>query len=189
MAEDEISENENAKRPLSRRGALAAAGVILAGGVVAGAIVTGTSGASAATNPTTAEGSGSPGYGRSSSGAEGPSGESAPARGDEKAVTAEQSAKLKAAALVAVPGGTVDRIETDAGDATYEAHMTKSDGTRVTVKFDANYVVTAVEDGMGKGDPQDGSGPGAHGGGRPEGRGPGSGSDPEGGSSESSTGT
>ena len=60
---------------------------------------------------------------------------------------------MKAAALKAVPGGTVYRVETDAGDGVYEAHMTKADGTRVTVKLDASFVVTGVEDGMGKGDP------------------------------------
>ena len=43
--------------------------------------------------------------------------------------------------------------ETDAGDGAYEAHVTKSDGTRVTVKFDSSLKVIAVEDGMGKGDP------------------------------------
>jgi hypothetical protein len=53
-----------------------------------------------------------------------------------------------------VPGGTVYRVETDAGDAAYEAHMTKADGTLVTVKMDKNFNVTAVEDGMGKGDPR-----------------------------------
>ena len=31
--------------------------------------------------------------------------------------------------------------------------MKKSDGSLVTVKFDKNLAVTAVEDGMGKGDP------------------------------------
>jgi hypothetical protein len=77
----------------------------------------------------------------------------APVRSDEKAVSADVAAKLKAAALKAVPGGTVYRVETDAGDATYEAHMTKADGTEVTVKFDKSYKVTAVESGMGKGDP------------------------------------
>ena len=73
-----------------------------------------------------------------------------PARGDEKSVTTAQAATLKAAALKAVPGGTVDRIETDSGDAVYEAHMTKADGTEVTVKFDKNLAVTGVEAGMGK---------------------------------------
>jgi hypothetical protein len=73
-----------------------------------------------------------------------------PARGDEKSVTTAQAAALQAAARKAVPGGTVDRIETDSGDAVYEAHMTKPDGTKVTVKFDKNLAVTGVEAGMGK---------------------------------------
>jgi hypothetical protein len=54
-----------------------------------------------------------------------------------------------AAALKAVPGATVDRVETDADGAVYEAHMTKSDGSKVTVKFDKDFNVTAVQDGMG----------------------------------------
>jgi hypothetical protein len=78
---------------------------------------------------------------------------SAPVRDDEKAVSASTAATLKAAALKAVPGGTVYRVETDAGDGAYEAHMTKADGTEVTVKFDKNLKVTGVETGMGKGDP------------------------------------
>jgi hypothetical protein len=79
---------------------------------------------------------------------------SAPVRDDESSVSASIAAKLKAAALRAVPGGSVYRVETDAGDATYEAHMTKADGTEVTVKFDKNLHVTGVEAGMGKGDPR-----------------------------------
>ena len=74
-------------------------------------------------------------------------------RPDETVLTGADAAKAKAAALAAVPGGTIIRVETDAGDATYEAHMTKADGTLVTVKMDKNFNVTAVEDGMGKGDP------------------------------------
>jgi hypothetical protein len=66
---------------------------------------------------------------------------------------------LKAAALKAVPGGTVYRVETDADGATYEAHMTKADGTRVTVKFDKSFKVTAVQDGMGAGGPGRGAPP------------------------------
>jgi hypothetical protein len=61
--------------------------------------------------------------------------------------------EICAAALKAVPGGTVYRIETDAGDGVYEAHMTKADGSLVTVKFDKNLKVTKVESGMGAGDP------------------------------------
>lgn len=83
----------------------------------------------------------------------GAQGGSTPIRADEKSVSAADAATLKAAALKAVPGGTVYRVETDAGDAAYEVHMTKADGTAVTVKFDKNLAVTKVEGGMGAGDP------------------------------------
>ncbi len=79
---------------------------------------------------------------------------SAPFRDDEKAVSGSTAATLKAAALKAVPGGTVYRVESDAGDGTYEAHMTKADGTEVTVKFDKFLAVTKIESGMGAGDPR-----------------------------------
>jgi len=85
---------------------------------------------------------------------------SAPVRDDEKSVSASTAATLKAAALKAVPGGTVYRIETDAGDGEYEAHMTKAGGSEVTVKFDKNLKVTGVETGMGKGDPAPAGQPG-----------------------------
>jgi len=70
-------------------------------------------------------------------------------RSDETVLTGANAEKAKAAALAAVPGATVDRVETDADGAVYEAHMTKSDGTKVTVKFDKDFKVTGVEDGMG----------------------------------------
>lgn len=76
-----------------------------------------------------------------------------PVRPDEQAVSGTQAAAITAAAEAAVPGGTVYRVETDAGDAAYEAHMTKADGSEVTVKLDESLAVTAVEDGMGLGDP------------------------------------
>ncbi|MDQ1688036.1 MAG: hypothetical protein QOK42_1011 [Frankiaceae bacterium] len=76
---------------------------------------------------------------------------SAPIRPGEKAVSDAVGAKLKAAALKAVPGGTVYRVETDADGDAYEAHMTKADGTLVTVKFDSSYNVTSTEEGMGRG--------------------------------------
>ena len=82
-------------------------------------------------------------------------------------VSSQVLAMLKAAALKAVPGGAVYRVETDAGDGAYEAHMTKADGTLVTVKFDKSLAVTKVEQGMGQGDPAQGGpagGPGGPGG-------------------------
>jgi anti-sigma factor RsiW len=78
---------------------------------------------------------------------------STPVRSDEKSVATDLNARLKAAALKAVPGGTVYRIETDGDGSAYEAHMTKADGSLVTVKFNSSGTVTAVEAGMGKGGP------------------------------------
>jgi hypothetical protein len=47
-----------------------------------------------------------------------------------------------------VSGGTIDRVETDAdGNAAYEAHMTRSDGSRVTVYVDKSFNVVGVENG------------------------------------------
>src|SRR3954447_458551 len=49
----------------------------------------------------------------------------------EKALTGDVAAKVKAAALAKVPG-TVERVETNVdGSASYEAHITKADGTSV----------------------------------------------------------
>jgi hypothetical protein len=87
-----------------------------------------------------------------------------PVRPGEKAETGTDLATLKAAALKAVPGGTVYRVETDADGATYEAHMTKADGGHVTVKFGKNFAVTAVQDGMGAGGFAGGMGHGGPGG-------------------------
>jgi hypothetical protein len=53
---------------------------------------------------------------------------------------------VTAAAKAAVSGGTIVRVETDAdGHAAYEAHMTKSDGTPVTVYVDKSFDVVSVE--------------------------------------------
>jgi hypothetical protein len=109
---------------------------VLVGGVAAGAILgAGVLNANAATP-------GSPGSHGTSSVQHG----GAPG---ETMLTGADAAKARAAALKAVPGGTVERIETDSGDAVYEAHVTKSDGSDVTVKFDKAFKVTAVEAGMG----------------------------------------
>jgi len=65
----------------------------------------------------------------------------------EKLLTGSTADKARAAALAAVPGATIERVETDAEGAVYEAHIVKSDGTHVTVKMDANFKVTGVENG------------------------------------------
>ena len=65
----------------------------------------------------------------------------------ETVLTGDTASKVSAAALAAVPGGTIQRVETDAEGSPYEAHMTKADGTEVTVKVDANFTVTSIETG------------------------------------------
>lgn len=67
----------------------------------------------------------------------------------ETVLTGDDLAKANAAAKAAVPGATPQRAETDAEGAAFEVHMTKADGSVVTVKLDANFNVTQTIDGMG----------------------------------------
>jgi hypothetical protein len=128
----------------ARPAALVAAG-LLAGGIAASTLT-----ASAQTSTTPAPSA------SSSADAQAPAApkdldSATPVRGDETLLTGTNADKAKAAALKAVPGGTIIRLETDSGPAEYEAHMKKADGSRVTVLFDANFNVTSVESGMGGG--------------------------------------
>ena len=69
-------------------------------------------------------------------------------RSDETLLTGDAASKVSAAALAKVPGGTIERVETDAdGNAKYEAHMMKADGSRVTVYVNAQFEVVSVESG------------------------------------------
>ncbi len=90
----------------------------------------------------------------------GPGGHGGPGhqRPDETALTGDTASKVTAAALAKVPGGTILRVEADGdGNAAYEAHMMKADGTPVTVYVDKDFNVVSVETG----------GPGGHGFGGP----------------------
>ena len=70
---------------------------------------------------------------------------------NETLLTGTTADKVKAAALAAVPGGTVIRVETDSAGSPYEAHIKKADGTEVTAKVDASFNVTTTEQGFGAG--------------------------------------
>jgi uncharacterized membrane protein YkoI len=71
-----------------------------------------------------------------------------PQRADETLLTGDTAAQVRKAALAKVSGATIERIETDAdGNAAYEAHMVKSDGTRVTVYVNKSFEVVSVESG------------------------------------------
>ncbi len=76
----------------------------------------------------------------------GPGGPGGAKRG-ETPLTGDNATKATAAALAKLPGATVERVETDADGAAYEAHVTTADGSRATVKMDKGFNVTAVEEG------------------------------------------
>lgn len=146
--------SDNEPNTVSRRykGVVGALGLLLAGGL-AGGVLAATSSASAADTATPAAAA------PAAAAPAAPADTATPVRPGEKALTSANVATAKAAALKAVPGGTVYRVETDADGATYEAHMTKADGTHVTVKFDKNFTVTSIQDGMGAGGPGGPGGP------------------------------
>jgi hypothetical protein len=63
----------------------------------------------------------------------------------EQALSAADAAKVKAAAEARVPGGTVERVETDVDHGSpFEAHVRKADGTELEVLVDSAFKVTAV---------------------------------------------
>jgi len=67
-------------------------------------------------------------------------------RSDETPLTGDALVKVTAIAKEKVPDGTIVRVETDAdGNATYEAHMTRADGTPVTVYVDSSYQYVSTQ--------------------------------------------
>jgi hypothetical protein len=76
----------------------------------------------------------------------------------ETLLTDGTASKVKEAALAAVPGGTVIRVETDSAGSPYEAHVQKSDGSIVTVKIDNSFNVASTESGFGAGGPMSANG-------------------------------
>jgi hypothetical protein len=145
-----MRDNESTTVPRRSQRLVGVVGLLLAGGLAGGVL--------AATNSATAAGTTTPLPAATSAptapgATPAPGGTTAPGdRGfrrtpGETPLTGDDAAKVRAAALKAVPGGTVDRVEADADGATYEAHMTKADGTRVTVKLDKSFKVTSIESG------------------------------------------
>jgi hypothetical protein len=67
----------------------------------------------------------------------------------EQVLTGDTATKVTDAAKAAAPGATIERVETDAEGAAYEAHIVKADGSHVTLKFDSSYKLTGTEDGPG----------------------------------------
>ncbi len=67
-------------------------------------------------------------------------------RGRDQALTGDAAAKVKAAALAKVPGGTVLRTEKGGHGSAYHAHVRKSDGTEVVVLVNSSFEATSVEE-------------------------------------------
>jgi hypothetical protein len=136
---------------------LAAAGALVGAmgiGAAVGVTALGSAGAQTATTTTPAAGtpatppagSGAPAKGGHGQGA--PSGPHQANGKTETPLTGSDLDKVTAGVQAEVPGATIDRAETDADGDAYEAHITKPDGSRATVKFDESFNVTSVDDGM-----------------------------------------
>jgi hypothetical protein len=115
-----------------------AAGGLLVGGVLAGTLTASAADTSNATNHNGAYGI--PGGQRPGGNID----ESKSQRPDEHLLTGDTATKVRAAALAKYPGATVLRVETDS-DGVYEAHLTTTDGQRVTVEVDKAFKVTGEE--------------------------------------------
>jgi hypothetical protein len=134
----------NPIRKLLVGGSIAAAALI--GGAV-GASFIGAAGAQTSTTQAPAASTTAPDQGhRGADGTKGPH----QANGiTETLLTGNDLTKATSAAQAAVPGGTVVRAETDADGDKFEVHVTKADGSEVTVKLDGNFVVTKTAAGKG----------------------------------------
>jgi hypothetical protein len=78
----------------------------------------------------------------------GPPGRHVGANGQrEQPLSGDVASKVRDAALAKVPGGTIERVETDADHGSpYEAHVRKSDGTELEVLVNKSFEVTAVNE-------------------------------------------
>lgn len=95
---------------------------------------------------------GANGYGNGTDGGTGARGPHQANGKTEEILTGDTATKVEAAVKASQPDATIERMETDADGATYEAHITKADGTHATVLLDANFAVTATQD-QGQGGP------------------------------------
>jgi hypothetical protein len=137
--EDDMNDNKaTTMRRRTHRLATGALGLLLAAGLSGGALAA--AGPASAADPATST-------------AAAPARSTTPVRAAQKALTGTRLATAKATAGKAVPGGSVYRVDTDANGATYEAHLTKADGTQVTVKLDKSFKVTSILNGVGAGGP------------------------------------
>ena len=130
-------------------GAIAALGALALGGSALADAASSGSKSSSSSTPSSSPSAPStqgrpPGQGRPPNG--GAPGRHVGANGkQEQALSGDVAAKVKAAAEKKVPGGTLERVETDVDHGSpYEAHIRKSDGTELEVLVNESFEVTAV---------------------------------------------
>jgi hypothetical protein len=125
-------------------GGMALAALGLGGSALAGA-ATGSSTSSTATTPPAGSGGGPP-PGFTAADAPG----TAAHENAEKAATGEAADKAKAAAIVSVGGGTAGAVTEDfRHDGGYEVEVTKTNGSKVTVRLDSAFKVESHPGGPG----------------------------------------
>jgi hypothetical protein len=142
---------------------------LVAAGIAGGVILAGTVSANAATTtPSPSATNGTTG-GTGQTAPQHPTGDQSKSqRSDEKLLTGDTAAKVKAAALAKYPNATIQRVETDS-DGVYEAHVVTAAGDWVIVQVGKDFTVTGTQQ-HGQGGPD--NGPRGHGG-------PGTGVDPD----------
>jgi uncharacterized membrane protein YkoI len=127
-----------ARKTVATIGALGA--LALGGSAIAGAAQSGSASTSSTASATPSAQQGRPPNGGR------PGGRHVGANGkQEQPLSGDTAAKVKAAALKKVTGGTVERVETDVDHGSpYEAHVRKADGTQLEVLVNKSFEVTAV---------------------------------------------
>jgi len=117
-------------------GGMALAALALGGSALAGAATGSSTPSTTTTTPGTSGGGPPPGF----TAADAPG--TAAHENAEKPVTGDAATKAKAAALASVGGGTAGAVTGDfrnSGD--YEVEVTKTDGSKVTVRLDSSFKV------------------------------------------------
>jgi hypothetical protein len=65
----------------------------------------------------------------------------------EELLTGDTATQVTDAVKAEYPDATIERVETDAEGAAYEAHIVQADGTHATVKLDETFTITGTETG------------------------------------------
>jgi hypothetical protein len=147
----------NCKGEIMKIAHKALAGTAIVGAVLGGAAIGTTlvGAASAETSTPSATSTAAPDTGSTDGSGDGSGATRDPSKGGhvgangavETLLTGDTASKVTAAVVAAYPDATIERVETDAEGATYEAHIVQADGSHATVKLDDSFTVTSTETG------------------------------------------